>query len=52
MVCLRFAHILFDVGSSSTRILDTLSLAMIAHGLYIYLISDYMDPLALAYMSW
>ncbi|EED84445.1 predicted protein [Postia placenta Mad-698-R] len=37
---------------SSTRILDTLSLAMIAHGLYIYLISDYMDPLALAYMSW
>lgn len=33
-------------------ILDTLSLAMIAHGLYIYLISDYMDPLALAYMSW
>ncbi|OSX60729.1 hypothetical protein POSPLADRAFT_1048101 [Postia placenta MAD-698-R-SB12] len=36
---------------SSTRILDTLSLAMIAHGLYVYLISDYMDPLALAYMS-
>ncbi|KZT04339.1 uncharacterized protein LAESUDRAFT_728165 [Laetiporus sulphureus 93-53] len=33
-------------------LLDSLSLAMIAYGLYKYLITDFLDPLALMYMDW
>ncbi|KZT04329.1 uncharacterized protein LAESUDRAFT_728153 [Laetiporus sulphureus 93-53] len=33
------------------RFLDSLSLAMVAYGLYKYLITDFLDPLALMYME-